>query len=185
VKFYRIAGVNPDYTQLCLEEVDEVEAGMPCIFRSSDADAHFLEYGDKPVSSAKNADGNLRGFLNMAGSVMTGYYYEVNGAFEKVVGDRPARQPYTGNIRPFTDSNSKVVPVIEDWKGETMPINGVTDEEKAANNEKIQTGIQFASKAQRQNGLFTLDGRYVGDTNVKPGLYIRVVDGRTYKTLIK
>ena len=66
-----------------------------------------------------------------------------------------------------------------------MPIHGVTDDEKTANNNNIQTGIQFVYKPLRQNGLFTLDGRYVGDSNVKPGLYIRVVDGRTYKTMIK
>lgn len=66
-----------------------------------------------------------------------------------------------------------------------MPIHGVTDNEKTANNEKVQTGIQFVSKTLRQDGLFTLDGRYVGNSNVKPGLYIRVVDGRTYKTLVK
>lgn len=185
VKFYKIVGVNPEYTQLCLEEMDEVEAGVPCIFRSTEAEAYFLEYGEKPLTSGKAGDGNLRGYLNVPGSVQTDYYYDVNGAFEKVVGDRPERQPYSGNMRAFDDKNSKAIPTIEDWQGETMPIHGVTDNEKTANNEKVQTGIQFVSKTLRQDGLFTLDGRYVGNSNVKPGLYIRVVDGRTYKTLVK
>ena len=121
----------------------------------------------------------------MPGNVQTGYYYEQNGVFEKVVGDRPARQPFTGNLRPFTDNSSKVVAVIEDWNGEMMPINGVTDEEKIANNEKVQTGIRLMVKNQRQNGLYTLDGRYVNENCVKPGLYLRSVDGRTFKTIIR
>ena len=137
------------------------------------------------MTSGKAGDGNLRGYLNVPGSVQTDYYYDVNVAFEKVVGDRPERQPYSGNMRAFDDKNSKAIPTIEDWQGETMPIYGVTDNEKTANNEKVQTGIQFVSKTLRQDGLFTLDGRYVGNSNVKPGLYIRVVDGRTYKTLVK
>lgn len=185
IKFYKIVGINPEYTQLCLEEMDEVEAGVPCIFRSTEAEARFLEYGEKPLTSGKNGDGNLRGYFNLPGNVQTNYYYELNGSFVKVVGERPSRQPYTGNMRPFTDRSSNVVVVIENWKGETMPINGVTDEEKAANNEKIQTGIQIVSKSFRQNGLYTLDGRPVNDSHVKSGLYIRVVDGRTYKTMIK
>lgn len=190
VKLYKIVGINPEYTQLCLEEVEEVGAGVPCVFRSTEADAHFLEYGEKPASSATSGDGNLRGYFNVPGTVLKNYYYVHNGSFEKVSADapdslRPERLPYTGIIRPFTDRNSKVIPVIEDWKGETMAINGITDEEKAANNEKIQTGIKFVSKILRPNGLYTLDGRHVGDNHVKPGLYIRVVDGRTYKTMIK
>ena len=187
VKFYRIVGVNPEYTQLCLEEMDEVEAGIPCIFRSTEAEAYFLEYGEKPLTSGKSGDGNLRGYLNVPGSVQVNYFYEQNGSFEKVIDEnnRPARQPYSGNMRAFDDKNSKAIPVIENWQGETMPIHGVTDDEKTANNNNIQTGIQFVYKPLRQNGLFTLDGRYVGDSNVKPGLYIRVVDGCTYKTMIK
>ena len=185
MKFYKIVGINPEYTMLCLEEMDEVEAGVPCIFRSTETEAYFLEYGDKPLTSGKNGDGNLRGFLNVPGNVQTGYYYEQNGVFEKVVGDRPARQPFTGNLRPFTDNSSKVVAVIEDWNGEMMPINGVTDEEKIANNEKVQTGIRLMVKNQRQNGLYTLDGRYVNENCVKPGLYLRSVDGRTFKTIIR
>jgi len=182
IKFYKIAGINSDYTQLCLQEVDETEAGVPYIFRSTEAEAHFLEFGDD--TSQKTGDGNLRGFYN-SGKAQVGYYNEENGVFVKVVDEsnRPTRQAYMANIRSFTDNQSKAVEVIDNWEGETMSIVGVTEEEKAANMEK--TGIRSVTKMLRQNGLYTLDGRLVNNPYVKPGLYIRVLDGRTYKTMIK
>jgi hypothetical protein len=86
-------------------------------------------------------------------------------------------------MRPFTDLNSEAIPVLTDWTGETMAINGVTDEEKAKNAE--MTNINAVSTRQHADGIYTLDGRHVQRESMKPGLYIKVIGGRKYKTIIK
>jgi len=185
MKFYQIVGINADYTQLCLEEIENSEAGIPCIYRSSEADAQFLEYGEA-VSSIKEGAGNIRGSFTQ-GNVGNNYFYVIDGAFEKVTTTpRPTRPAYSGMMRPFTDSKSEAIPVLESWTGPTMPINGVTDEDKTANNERISTKIQTASITNLHvDGIYTLDGRSVKDESLKPGLYIKVIGGRMYKTIIK
>lgn len=186
MKFYQIVGINANYTQLCLEEVESTEAGVPCIYYSTEAEALFLEYGEA-VTAAKAGMGNLRGFLMGVGTVPNNYFYVNDGAFEKVTTTpRPSRSSYAAIMRPFTDKNSEAIPVLESWTGPMMPINGVTDEEKAKNNERIATKIQTMSITNLHvDGVYTLDGRSVKDESLKSGLYIKVIGGRMYKTIIK
>ena len=184
MKLYEIAGVNSDYTQICLQEVTEIEAGVPCFFTTTATEALFYEYGDAVTSPSREEISNLRGYFVTSGRVPTNYYYVKDGAFEKVTGDRPSIGNYTGIMRPFDDKNAKGIPVLEAWTGKTMPINGVTDEEKAAN----ASGIALPTVArQMANGLYTLDGRYLSSDKglLRPGLYIRVADGKAYKTVIQ
>jgi hypothetical protein len=183
VKIYRIAGINPDYNQLCLEEVSEVEAGEPCIFRSETAEAMFYEYGDS-VKAMSWASGNLRGFYRTTAKAPVGYYILKNGSWEKVPSDRPAISPYTGLIYPMTNNSAKAVAVMETWAGETMPINGVTEEEKNANS--VATSVkQPVLNILSQDGIYTLDGRMVSSQNMKSGLYIKVENGKVYKMIRK
>jgi hypothetical protein len=187
LKLYQIVGINADYTQLCLEEIEETEAGMPCLYRSTEAVAQFLEYGEA-VTRASDGAGNLRGFLLQSARVPLNYYYISEGGFVKLTSseNRPSIGNYTGIIRPFTDNGSKAVPVLSDWTGLTMPISGVTDEEKAKNAERIETAIKLPyATVQQPDGIYTIDGRMLSDDNLKPGLYIKVVGGRAYKTIVK
>ena len=180
---YKIVGINADYTQLCLEEIDETEAGVPFIYRSSDTEAIFLEYGDA-VAMTQNGPGNLRGYLIASARMPLNYYFVNDGAFEKITSaNRTKVKNYDGYMRPFTDLNSEAIPVLTDWTGETMAINGVTDEEKAKNAE--MTNINAVSTRQHADGIYTLDGRHVQRESMKPGLYIKVIGGRKYKTIIK
>jgi hypothetical protein len=184
LKCYQIVGVNADYTQLCLEEIDEAEAGMPFIYRSTEAEALFLEYGDA-VTMTQNGPGNLVGNLITSGRMPLKYYFVKDGAFEKITSEnRTKRNNYDGYMRPFTDINSETIPVLTDWTGETMPISGVTDEEKEKNNglTRINTIVDNSIYA---DGIYTLDGRHVQRETLKPGLYIKVVGGRMFKTIIK
>lgn len=184
LKLYQIVGINADYTQLCLEEMESSEAGVPCIYSSTETDAQFLEYGNA-VSSIKAGAGNLRGSFTQ-GSVGSNYFYVKDGAFEKVTTTpRPTRPVYSGMMRPFTDSNSEVIPVIENWDGPTMLINGVTDEEKQKNAERIATRILTLSNNLQTDGIYTIDGRQIKTESLKPGIYVKVVGGRKYKAIIK
>ena len=189
LKFYQIAGINPEYTQLCLVEVNQLEAGMPYIYRSTVAETQFLEYGEA-VTSAVAADEevcNLRGFLKSTATVPQNYFYVKDGIFEKAVSDRPKIASFSGLLRPFSDNRAQGIPVLESWTGETMPINGVTDEDKAGNEGKVASGIQFTTRVapMAEDGIYTIDGRHVSLGVLKPGLYIKVVGGRAYKTIVK
>ena len=181
---YKIVGINADYTQLCLEEIDETEAGVPFIYRSSDTEALFLEYGDA-VAMTQNGPGNLRGYLIASARMPLNYYFVNDGAFEKITSaNRTKVKNYDGYMRPFTDLNSEAIPVLTDWTGETMAISGVTEEEKVKNNQL--TGINtVVDNRMFADGVYTLDGRSMQRESLKPGLYIKVVGGRMYKTIIK
>jgi len=181
---YKIVGINADYTQLCLEEIDETEAGVPFIYRSSDTEALFLEYGDA-VAMTQNGPGNLRGYLIASARMPLNYYFVNDGAFEKITSaNRTKVKNYDGYMRPFTDLNSEAIPVLTDWTGETMAISGVTEEEKVKNNQL--TGINtVVDNRMFADGVYTLDGRSMQRESLRPGLYIKVVGGRMYKTIIK
>ena len=181
---YKIVGINADYTQLCLEEIDETEAGVPFIYRSSDTEALFLEYGDA-VTMTQNGPGNLVGNLIAIGRMPLKYYFVKDGAFEKITSEnRTKRNNYDGYMRPFADTNSETIPVLTDWTGETMAISGVTEEEKVKNNQL--TGINtVVDNRMFADGVYTLDGRSMQRESLRPGLYIKVVGGRMYKTIIK
>ena len=181
---YKIVGINADYTQLCLEEIDETEAGVPFIYRSSDTEALFLEYGDA-VTMTQNGPGNLRGYLIASARMPLNYYFVNDGAFEKITSaNRTKVKNYDGYMRPFTDLNSEAIPVLTDWTGETMAISGVTEEEKVKNNQL--TGINtVVDNRMFADGIYTLDGRSMQRESLRPGLYIKVVGRRMYKTIIK
>lgn len=183
VKFYEIAGVNSTYTKLCLEEVEEAKAGVPYFIKPEKEEITFLEYGSK--SSAKIGACNLWGQLKTTINVLVGYYAMANGELTKVTDSStaPKWDNYSAALAPF-GGTSTAVPVFENWDGPTITINGVTEEEREANN--IATTISLPVKNSSVNdGFFTLDGRHVSEGNLKAGLYIRVVNGHAYKTIIK
>jgi len=190
VKLYQIAGINSEYTQLCLEPIDSVTPGMPFIYRSENADVVFYEFGT-PEKTPTDAPGNIRGFFKPSSAtsrIGTGYYNLIGGAWEKVTTERPYITKASGYIRPMDASSSNVVPVLTDWQGETMPINGVTQAEIDKNNERIRTAIDIPEiRSYAVEGVYTVDGRRLssGSENLKSGLYIKVINGKAYKTIIK
>lgn len=187
MKLYRIVGINPEYTQLCLEEVEQPVAGIPYVYRSTVADAQFLEFGTPVTKVVSDEQCNLRGFLTSSARVPANYFYVKDGVFEKAPStNRPSIGNFTGLLRPFTDNKATGIPVIENWDGQTMPISGVTDAEKTANEEKVSTGINYVSTPTKAaDGFYTVDGRSISVQSLQPGLYIKVVGGRAYKTIVK
>ncbi|MBQ8463750.1 MAG: hypothetical protein IJ544_06510 [Prevotella sp.] len=187
VKIYQIAGLSSDYTKVCLEEIRETAAGVPCIYHSEAAEAVFHEFGDA-VTSTSDGTGNLRGFLNNPTlKAQTNSFVLTNGKnWEKVGSDRPVIGAYTGIIRPFSGNGAGTgFTLYDNWDGPTLPIVGITEEDKERN---VALGIGTpAHRTMATDGVYTIDGRYVGedDSSLKQGLYIKVADGRTYKTVVK
>ncbi len=137
VTFYNIVGVSSDYTYLCIEPTDKSMAGVPVIYSSTKDEATLLENG-KEVKNASDGSGNLRGYLTTKLHVPENYYYLEDGEWKKCTqsfSQRPYLGNFTGVVRPFDDKNGKAVTIYKGWKGLTMPISGVTDEEKQYNDE--------------------------------------------------
>lgn len=176
ITFYQIAGVSSDYTQICVETIDEVEAGMPVIFKATTEEAVFNEYGTS-VTEASEGPGNLRGYFNSARAA-TDYYILQEGQWNKIGSTRPTRPKYSALIRPF--GTGQPVPVIADWSGETIPINGVTPEEIAL------ASISQPFVTSENPVIYTIDGRRLDNNRqAKPGIYVISTNGKTNKIIIK
>ena len=181
--FYQIAAITSDFKTLCLQEISQGEAGVPFIYHSDAASVTFLEHGEA-VKSASDGPGNLRGYLkttNVSRVPKGGYYILTDGVWKKHTDDsnRPRVGNFTGLIRPFTDSKFQHIPIVEAWTGATMPIEGVTDEEIAAGISLPQATSPDAEPA----AYYSLDGRQVAHPG--EGVYIKISNGKTTKTIIK
>ena len=181
VKFYQIAAITEDSKKLCLEEITETEPGIAFIYKADEANACLLEYGEA-VTTTTDAPGNLRGFLTSSARVPYGYYILTDGVWQKL--QEGAERPRIGNnnaiMRPLNDKNSKPIPVVSSWAGETMPIEGVTEEEIAA-------GITLPQGTMEGSEYyyFTLGGQRIEGGQPRPGIYLKVGNGIITKTIIK
>ena len=74
-------------------------------------------------------------------------------------------------MRPFTDRQSNPLPVVDNWAGPTVAIQGITDEEKAL----MPTGIEdvTVSADSKSATTYDLQGRKLPTPNQKKGILIR------------
>ena len=176
VGFYQIVAITSDYSNLCLEPIIETEPGVPFIYLADQANAALMEYGDA-VTQTSDGPGNLRGFLATSSvtRVPTGYYQLTDGIWQKVTAsgsERPHLESNTGIMRPFTDRQSNPLPVVDNWAGPTVAIQGITDEEKAL----MPTGIENvtdSADSKSANTIYDLQGRKLTNTKQKKGIFIR------------
>jgi hypothetical protein len=189
IKFYQIVGINTAYNKLCLEELEQLPAGVPCVYRSTIANAVFYEYGDRE-NTISNGSGVLRGFYYSAARVPAKYFYMKEGKMVKQTETTSANRPYigsyTGIMYPFTDSKNQGLPVYDVWDGETMDIVGVTQDDIDANT--LTTSIDNLSTASFVvDGFYTIAGRRVAisKSHLRSGLYIKVENGKAKKVIIR
>ena len=135
ITMYQIVGITADYTKLCVEPISSSMASMPFIYTSESPEAIFYESGNE-AKNESDASGNLRGYFKNTSRVLANYYYLEDGQWLKCT-QKYTERPYIGNysaiIRPFTDEKAQPVTIYKGWKGLTIPINGITDEEKELN----------------------------------------------------
>ena len=180
VKFYMIGAVTADLKNLCLYEVTEVPAGLPFIFKSEKADVSLYEYGAKAKEPVLG-QGNLWGYFRTTARVPKQHYYLDNGVWKKVDPEnRPRMSNYTAVILPFDDSLASYIPKKDNWEGETMPIEGLTEAEYA-----LAISNVTLSSTQLEDGLYTIDGRKINSIQVNKGIYLKVENGHVYKIIKK
>ncbi len=174
VKFYQIAGFNADKTMLCLTEIGQTQAGVPCIIRSEQPDVTIFESGT-PVSRTTLGACNLRGMLITSARAPAGSFVLQNGEWNKVEStDRPRLSNYSAFI-----TSADGIPVLETWNGVMMKINGASEGGGTGVGSIVHDGASAAD-------YYTIGGRKVAGGNLGgSGVYIRKSGGETRKVRVR
>lgn len=179
--YYQIVAMTSDYQKLCLSPLEQTEAGVPFIYHHPGGGKVMLpEYGEA-VSKALEGPGNLRGYFKAVGRAPMGYYVLADGKWSKVTdsSNRPRMNYYTAIMRPLNDKQSEPFTMVDSWADATMPIEGITDEEKT-------TGIdQLLSGEEENKTVYDMQGRRIEDLPMHKGLYIIIKNGKPIKNIIQ
>ena len=175
VKVYQIAGLLADSTKICLEEVQQMEAGVPYIYYTEQSDISFYETGDA-VDEPIMGSNNLRGYLKTNSRTNVGNYVMVGDGFYLVTsGQRQRMASYTALIR--TKEN---MTILDTFDGPMLTISETPWNEAADG-----IAIPFLPD-NSHDGLYTIDGRRIHTTGQLPhGIYIQVKSGKTHKIIRK
>ena len=148
VRCFRIAGILPDHSKICIEEMANVAAGQPCIFLASSPNLIFYEYGEKASSASYYAnENNLRGFFVTSARVPLGSYVLSDGKWCKVSDERPVIENYTAFIYKLDG-----IEEINSWDGLTMDIVEDPDGISTIESESQQSPVvNFSISGQRTN----------------------------------
>ena len=184
---YQIAGLTPDSTQVCIEPVANPVAGVPYIYRTDSPTLRLFLNGEA-VTSAQRGENNLYGFFTASVKVPADGYVLHNGEWY-VVKERPRAEHYSACIRKLDGMT-----ILPDWNGLTMPLHQTSWEEV--------TAIQYPSPDTHHptpdtqhpsDGIYTLQGHKLSpntqhlspNTHHPKGIYLRKIDGKVKKTIMK
>jgi hypothetical protein len=175
--FYKIAGLTPDSTQICIEPVTTTEAGVPYIYYTESPTLRLFLNGEA-VATTQKGENNLYGFFAVSVKVPADGYVLHNGEWY-VVKERPRAEHYSACIRKIDG-----IAILSDWEGLTMPIHNTAWEEV--------TNISSPSILQPlpsslPDGIYTLQGRRISSilSPLRPGIYLRVTNGKVEKIVMK
>lgn len=176
VKLYHAEGILADYSALCLQEVEEAEAGVPYIYYTDKPEIIFYEFGEE-VDLPSFEDPIFGDFIGNWPVFEGCYFLNGTGWKRTTADDVVVLPPYSGFINSALDFK-----VYDSWAGQTMPIHGAA-EEKAQKIHRIdveKTGL-FS-----EDGLYMLDGRQVVNGEAKSGsVYIQVRNGEAKKIVYR
>ena len=165
VKLYQIAG-RLATGAICLEEIDCIEAGKPCVIYSDHEEAVILESGAK-VDKRVNGENGLLGLFVTSATAPKNSVVLRNGAWVVQDSDNREDRAKMSDFSAYIKSIDNV-PTIESWDGVMLPIASLT-------------GIdRVSSEGAISGSLFTIDGRRVATTSF-PGIYIKVINGKAKK----
>jgi hypothetical protein len=170
IKLYSIAGLMADYKNLALEEVTEPVAGMPYIYFCEDTVATFYTSGDAVKSPILSGTNNLRGYFTTNLKATAGRYMLINGVFERLT-QRTDIPNYSAHLL-----KAEGIPVLTQWNGALIPINGVVDEL----GEPVGIdGIKTSENGNKET--YDLGGRRTEKAG--HGIYIERKNGRSQKLM--
>ena len=164
------AGVNLPYLRgLRPGEIDECEAGVPCVMYSDHADAIVYESGDKVTKRTPGLNGLTGQFLTTATAPQNGLIIE-NGAWviqnSSDRNERAKLRHYSAYIKSIDN-----IEVLDEWAGMTMPVRYLVTSVSGISSDK-ENAVEY----------YTIDGKKL---NAAPasGTYIRVSGGKSEKII--
>lgn len=125
VTFYQIAGILPDMSAICLEEIAECEAGVPCVVYSDHKDVVIYESGEKTTKRTAGPNG-LNGLFVTSSVLPQNSIALVNGRW--VIQDSSDRNErvqmsnFSAYIKKMDD-----IQMVENWSGVTLPLCTLTN----------------------------------------------------------
>ena len=168
-RFFRVAGITANNTKICLDEIDECEAGVPCVMYSDHADAIVYESGDKVTKRTPGLNGLTGQFLTTATAPQNGLIIE-NGAWviqnSSDRNERAKLRHYSAYIKSIDN-----IEVLDEWAGMTMPVRYL-----------VTSVSGISSDTENAVEYYTIDGKKL---NAAPasGTYIRVSGGKSEKII--
>ena len=166
---------------MCIEPVANPVAGVPYIYRTDSPTLRLFLNGEA-VTSAQRGENNLYGFFTASVKVPADGYVLHNGEWY-VVKERPRAEHYSACIRKLDGMT-----ILPEWNGLTMPLHQTSWEEV--------TAIQHPTPNTHHpsDGIYTLQGHKLSPSphlsplsthHSRPGIYLRKIDGKVKKTIMK
>lgn len=144
---------------------------MPYVFRTTLSEMRFRETG-KAVATAVTTDQNFRGNFVAVSKAPVNSYVLYGNEWHRIntTDDRVPLTDFGGMLR-----NASKLTVIDDWQGDTMPINDL---------ERDITAIDAvnADAATGTSRLYDVSGRRAFDGHT-PGVTIRVAGDKVTKVI--
>lgn len=168
VRFYQIAGITQDKSQICLEEIAGTPAGVPCVVYSDHADVVIYETGEKVARRTPGPNGLNGLFITSATTPENGLVLQ-NG--EWVVQNSPNRDERAaiGNYSAYIKSLDNISELAA-WSGVTLPVG------------MLVSSISNAKADGATPAYYSLDGvRYKDEP--KSGVYLKVINGKAIKVV--
>lgn len=168
VRFYQIAGVTADKSQICLEEINGSAAGVPCVVYSDHSDVVIYETGEKVTKRTVGPNGLNGLFITSATTPENGLVLK-DGKW--VIQNSPNRDERAkiGDYSAYI-KNIDNMTVLQDWTGVTLPVSS------------LLSSVNRIDADAGKPEFYSLDGiRY--EKEPESGVYVRVVDGKAVKVM--
>ena len=171
VKVYQVAGLLSDYSRLCLQEAETMEAGRPYICVADHEKVIYYPNGEAIKTPVLDGNNNLRGSFKTPALAPEGaYVLKEDGEWYRVSGTRPNMPFYSAFLRKAAD-----IPLYDKWDGLTMIIHDVAEE--LGN----PTGLSSVRTNFNVMQTYTVSGSPSRRTK---GIVIKVNEGKASKHLV-
>lgn len=168
-KLYRIAGITANNTLMCLEEIDECEAGVPCVLYSEHPEAMVYESGEKVSKRTAGPNGLTGLFLTTSAAPENGLVIEDGAWVIQNSSDRNDRAKFR-NYSAYIKTIDNITP-LDEWSGVTMPVRYLVTSVKGIDKD-ADNAVEY----------YSVEGKRL---NAEPasGTYIKVSGGKSVKMI--
>lgn len=166
VRFYQIAGITADNQNVCLEEISESPAGVPCVVHSDNPVAVIYETGEKVTKRTAGPNGLNGLFITSATTPENGLVLQ-NGRWVIQNSSNRDERAKIGDFSAYI-RNIGSMTVLQDWAGQKIPVTSL-----------VSSVGRIEADASKP-AFYSLDGKRYDD-EPQTGVYLKVTDGKAVK----